>query len=179
MAELATLARPYANAAFDLARNADRLDEWSGMLSLLTAAAATPAIRALIQSPSTTREAKGHKLVDVLRDDLGDAGRKFVLVVALNGRLALLPEISAQFEVLKAQAERTLDVEISSAIELSDDQLERMTAVLQGRFDQEINITTKIDGTLLGGAVIRAGDTVIDGSVRGKLNKLSESLQRV
>ena len=178
MAELATLARPYANAAFDLARSNDRLDRWSRMLAVLSATSATPEARSLIGSPGLPSEAKAHRLIDIVRDELDDGGRRFVLVLADNKRLELLPEIAEQFEARKAEAEQVLDVEIASAVALSEAQMEGYAEALQRRFSQEVNVTTAVDPGLVGGAVIRAGDTVIDGSVRGRLTRLIEALQR-
>lgn len=178
MAELATLARPYANAAFDLARSSDRLERWSRMLGVLSTTARTPEAHALIGSPALPSEAKAHRLIDIVRDELDDAGRRFVLVLADNKRLSLLPEIAEQFEARKAEAEQVLDVEIAAAVELSDAQLNDYTQALERRFSQQVNVTADVDPGLVGGALIRAGDTVIDGTVRGRLTRLVEALQR-
>lgn len=178
MAEIATLARPYANAVFDLARTNDRLENWSRMLGLLSAAAQTPEARALIGSPAMPSEAKAHRLIDVVRDELDNGGRRFVLVLADNKRLELLPEVAAQFEARKAEAERVLDVEIAAAATLSEAQMNDYAQALERRFSQQVNVTAVTDPGLVGGAVIRAGDTVIDGSVRGRLTRLVEALQR-
>ena len=178
MAELATLARPYAKAAFDLARRADRLDRWSRMLGLLSAAAQTPEAKALIGTPALPSEAKAHRLIDLVRDDLDDAGRRFVLVLADNKRLELLPEIAEQYEASKAEAEQVLDVEIAAAVGLSETQMNDYAEALERRFSQQVNLGVAVDPSLVGGAVIRAGDTVIDGSVRGRLTRLVEALQR-
>ena len=99
-------------------------------------------------------------------------------VLADNHRLELLPEIATQFEALKAEAEKTLDVEITAAVELTDRQVDAYTHALRQRFDQDVNVSVDVNPELVGGAVIRAGDTVIDGSVRGRLARLVESLQR-
>ena len=178
MAELATLARPYANAAFDIARDAGALDKWARMLSLLAVAASAPQVRELIATPSLAAPVKADRLVQALGDELDITANRFVHVLAENKRLEILAEISAQFEVLKAAAEKTLDVEIASAVALTDDELGAFASSLATRYSQEINLTTRVDASLVAGAVIRAGDTVIDGSVRGKLAKLAESLAR-
>lgn len=178
MAELATLARPYAKAAFDLARSADRLERWSRMLALLSAAAQTAEAKALIGTPTLPGEAKAHRLIGIVRDDLDDGGRRFVLVLADNKRLELLPEIAEQFEARKAQAEQILDVEIAAAVGLSETQMNDYAEALERRFSQQVNVSVTVDPSLVGGAVIRAGDTVIDGSVRFRLTRLVEALQR-
>ena len=178
MAETATLARPYANAVFDLARSAGRLTEWSPMLALLARAVETDQVRELVAAPSFAPAVKAHRLIDVVREDIDDRCRRFVNVLADNHRLELLPEIAAQFEALKAEAERTLDVEITAAVELTDQQVASYAQALRQRFDQDVNVSVDIDPGLVGGAIVRAGDTVIDGSVRGRLTRLVESLQR-
>jgi F-type H+-transporting ATPase subunit delta len=179
MAEQATLARPYANAVFDLARSGNALDRWSRALSLLAAAGDEPAIRRLIDAPDQSAEVKAAKLVDVLGDELDDQGRNLVRLLARNKRLDLLREIHEQFEARKAEAERVLDVEVVSAFDLTAEQSERLRDVLQRRFSKEINLSGRVDPDVLGGVVIRAGDTVIDGSIRGRLGKLAETLQRI
>ena len=178
MAELATLARPYANAVFDLATERDGLERWSRMLGLAAAASREPAVQALIESPAISDERKAHTLIDLVREELDDAGRRFLHTLAENKRLPLLSEIGEQFEALKAEAERVLEVEIASAVSLSEDELKQFTDALARRFEREIQVSTVVDANLLGGAVVRAGDTVVDGSVRGKLDKLAESLAR-
>ena len=172
------MARPYANAVFDLARSADRLAQWSAMLGLLARTIGTDEVRELIAAPSLNPAAKAHQLIDVVREEIDDRCRRFVHVLADNQRLGLLPEIAAQFEALKAEAEKTLDVEVTAAVELTDVQVDAYTQALRRRFDQDVNVSVEVDPGLIGGAVIRAGDTVIDGSVRGRLTRLVESLQR-
>ena len=139
MAEIATLARPYANAVFELARSNDRLDKWSRMLGLLSATVQTREAQALIGSPALPSTAKAHRLTDVVRDELDAGGRRFVLVLADNKRLELLPEIAAQFEERKAEAEQVLDVEITAAVALSEAQVQDYVQALERRFNQQVN----------------------------------------
>ena len=178
MAEIATLARPYANAVFDLARSAGRLTEWSPMLGLLARTVETDEVKELVALPSLAPAVKAHRLIDLVREEIDDRCRRFVNVLADNHRLDLLPEIAAQFEALKAEAEKTLDVEITAAVELTDQQVASYAQALRQRFDQDVSVSVDIDPGLVGGAIVRAGDTVIDGSVRGRLTRLVESLQR-
>ena len=178
MAETATLARPYAGAAFDIAREADRLDQWSRQLASLAAAAAVEEVKDFIASPSLPGPAKAHRIIELLGDELGTDARRFVHVLADNKRLDITSEIAEQFEALKAAAERTLDVEIISAVQLTENQLKGFVSGLTERFGQEIEVETRVDENVVGGAVIRAGDTVIDGSVRGRIAKLTEALLR-
>ena len=178
MAEIATLARPYANAAFALAKQRDELPKWSRMLGLLSVATSTDEVQALINTPALSSEVKAYQLVNVAGEELNLGSRRFVQVLAENGRLDLLGEIASQFEALKANAERTLDVEIAAAVELSASQQAAFARALRQRFDQEVQVEVVVDAELIGGAVVRAGDTVIDGSVRGRLARLVDTLQR-
>ena len=177
MAEAATLARPYANAAFDVAKAHERLAQWSRTLALLAAAVATREAAALIGDPSLASEAKAHRLAEALRGELDERGRRFVQVLAANKRLPLLPEVARQFEARKAAAEAVLEVEVVAATELSAQQRESFSAALARRFGQAVSLSARVDATLLGGAVVYAGDTVIDGSVRGRLARLAGALQ--
>jgi F-type H+-transporting ATPase subunit delta len=178
MAELATIARPYANAVFDIAKERHAIDDWSRQLQLAAAVAAQPEIVEIIESPATTSIEKSNALARVCGEDLSREGKQFLQVLARNKRLHLLGEISEQFEALRAQEEASLDVEVVSAFPLSEPENQRLVAALGRRFGREIQLTASVDESLLGGAIIRAGDAVIDGSVRGKLEKLAESLQR-
>lgn len=127
-------------------------------------------------SPSRVAAQKAALFADVLGDDLGQLGRRFVALLAEQSRLALLPEIQRQYELMRAEHERVLKVEVVSAQELSAEALNKLIAGLAKRFEREVDITSRVDPTLLGGAVIRAGDTVIDGSVRGRLERLADAL---
>ncbi|MEQ8858262.1 MAG: F0F1 ATP synthase subunit delta [Pseudomonadales bacterium] len=178
MAELATLARPYANAVFDLAKSDRALDAWSRMLALLAAASVEPRVRRLLDSPDLAAQAKAHRLAELCGDELNDKARNLVGLLARNKRLDIIDEIRGQFEERKAEAERVLEVEVVTAYELGDEQAETLRSALQRKFDREVNLTGRVDARVLGGAVIRAGDTVIDASLRGRLDKLAESLQR-
>jgi F-type H+-transporting ATPase subunit delta len=178
MAEIATIARPYANAVFELAKRKRALDGWSRELAVLAAVAAEPAIVEVIDSPAATSIQKANSLARVCGDDLSREGKQLLQVLAGNKRLHLLAEISAQYEELRAQEQASLEVEVVSAFALDDGEQKRISDALARRFEREIVLTSRVDESLLGGAIIRAGDTVIDGSVRGKLEKLSETLQR-
>jgi F-type H+-transporting ATPase subunit delta len=178
MAELATIARPYANAVFELAKRKRALDGWSRELAVLASVGADPSIKDVIDSPAATSQQKANALARVYGDELSREGKQLLHVLASNKRLHLIAEISAQYEELRAQEQASLEVEVVSAFALDDAEQKRIADALARRFEREIVLTSRVDESLLGGAVIRAGDTVIDGSVRGKLEKLSETLQR-
>jgi F-type H+-transporting ATPase subunit delta len=178
MAEIATIARPYANAVFELAKKRRAIDAWSRELAVVAAVAAEPEIKDVIDSPAATSLQKANTLARVCGEDISREGKQFVQILARNKRLHLLTEISEQFEALRAQEQASLEVDVISAYPLDDAEQKRLTEALGRRFEREVLLTSRVDESLLGGVIIRAGDTVIDGSVRGKLEKLSETLQR-
>jgi len=176
MAELSTLARPYARAAFEYASDENALDDWLRELQLLTALVADPAVGTLLADPSLTTTALADTFCALFGDEIRGSRERFVRVLAENRRLALAPQILEQFTALKAQREQSIDVEMHSAFEVPDEVRERVASALSKRLERQVRVTTQTDEDLLGGVVIRAGDLVIDGSVRGRLNKLAEAL---
>lgn len=178
MAELQTLARPYAKAVFELARQSGTLPAWTGKLSALATAVQAPQIAGLIGHPRVTRAVLAETLTQGLGDALGPDGAAFVRLLAQNGRLKLAPQIAEQFEALRAQAEARVDVEIVSAAEVSGEQRSQLGAAIGKRLQREVAIDWKTDESLIAGAVIRAGDLVIDGSVSGELARLRGTLSR-
>ncbi|MCW8125392.1 F0F1 ATP synthase subunit delta [Microbulbifer halophilus] len=175
MAELSTLARPYAKAAFSYAQQASDLKGWGALLATAAAVSQSEKVRELLDDPQLTSDQRTDKFLSICADDLSDSGANFIRLLAENHRLALLPEISELFDALKAQAEATLEVEVVSARALSDAQSQKLTEALAKKFEREVHLHNSVDESLLGGAVIRAGDTVIDGTVRGRLAKLAEA----
>jgi len=176
MAELATIARPYANAVFELAKRDDALADWSRMLEVLTATTGYEPVIRLLDSPDLPATSKAFRLAEVCGDELDDRGKKFLQSLAEHDRLGLIGEVREQFEALRAEELKSLDVEVVSAFPLSDAQSDALKQALSNKFGKEIAIESRVDQGLIGGAVIRAGDMVIDGSVRGKLQKLAENL---
>jgi len=175
MAELTTLARPYAKAAFEVARSAKDLDSWSSSLALAAALTQQPSVAKLLESPTLTAEQKAAVLTDLCDDEINEKVQSFVSVLAENNRLGLLPAIQRLFENLKAQQEKFSDVKVISAFELDDSVEKALTEKLKTVLESDITLNTTVDNSLLGGVIVRAGDTVIDGSVKGRLNKLAES----
>ena len=176
MSELTTLARPYAKAAFGFALEEKSLDSWSDMLSFLSLVSKNDDITTILDSPSITREKAAEVVLSVAEGQIDDKGKNFVRLLASNGRLELLPEILTLFEHHKTEYEKTVDVDLTSAIELSDQQLTELAEKLTGKLGRKVNINCEIDPKVMGGLVIRAGDLVIDASIRGKLNELADSL---
>jgi F-type H+-transporting ATPase subunit delta len=176
MAELSTLARPYAKAAFQVAVQDGALDNWSKMLTLSAAVSADASVSVLLADPSLSSEQLASAFLGVCGDEIDAKGSNFVHLLTENKRIGLLPEIAEQFSALKANQEKTLDVEVTTAYELSPETLAKLAESLKTKLECDVKLNTNVDQSLLGGAVIRAGDTVIDSSVRGKLVKLAESM---
>lgn len=180
MAELRTLARPYAEAVFELARGGDKLAEWSGALDTLAAIVANEDVDALIGNPGVDDRDLAEAIVSIAGKALtapgGGQAENLVRLLAENGRLRLLPEIAAQYAGLRAAAENRVDVEVRAAGELGEKQRKALAEALEERLARQVSLSYTIDEDLIGGAVIRAGDLVIDGSVRAQLARLNREL---
>jgi F-type H+-transporting ATPase subunit delta len=176
MAELSTVARPYAKAAFDHARDGQALETWSDWLTRLGRVVAEREVQKLLSSPKLTTERKIALVVEVADVTLDDAAQRFLATLGDKGRLVALTAIAEQFERLRAELEKRVEVTVVSAYELDDKQQQKLSGALKKRLKREISITTQVDPALLGGVILRTGDTVIDGSVRGRLTRLSEAL---
>lgn len=174
--ELRQIARPYARAAFEHAREHDALESWSAQLGALAVAASDPRVDQLLRDPRQSRERHGAILQYVLGDQLDAAASNLVRLLADNGRLAALPDIADEFERLRAQAENRVDAEAVAAHELDAAQQERLAEALGRRLDRQIRLTTRVDEQLIGGVLVRAGDWVIDASVRGRLQRLADRI---
>ncbi len=176
MAERATIARPYAKAAFEAARDAKSFAQWSKGLHLAAEIVADPRAAALVKNPELTAPDVADFVIGIAGAPLDQEMQNFVRVLAENHRLLLLPEIVAHFEALRAQVENTVEVEVISAIELDAAQAEKLRQALHIRLKREVHMHNSVDAGLIGGAVIRAGDLVIDGSVKGRLERLRTEL---
>lgn len=176
MAELTTIARPYAKAAFVFAKEQGALDKWEKMLGLAAAVAGDASMRAYLDQPELDDAAKVSAFAEVCGDELDESGRNFIAQLAHNKRLPLLPVILELFHALLAAEQQFTDVELVSAFEMDDAVAEKLVAALKKRLGTDVNVTTSVDQSLIRGVLVRAGDTVIDGSVRGRLNRLAEQL---
>jgi F-type H+-transporting ATPase subunit delta len=176
MADLSTLARPYAKAAFELARDAKRFKEWGEALDALAAAVKSPEIAGLIGHPALFKGDLADVLSKALSGTLGEEGRSLVRLLVENNRLKAAPFIAEQFEALRAEAESRIDVEITSATAIPPAQQEKLADAVSKRLQRDVVVEWKTDESLVAGAVIRAGDLVIDGSVKGELEKLRTAL---
>jgi F-type H+-transporting ATPase subunit delta len=177
MAEVRTIARPYAEAVFKLAKAKGELAAWSDMLQLAAAVASDDRIRALIGDPKFSARRLGELFLGICGDNLDDEGRNFILLLAENGRVAILPEVSELFEQLRARYEGVLDANIISAFAMSEAQLKDLVADLEARFKRKIEPRVSIDPELIGGVKVEIGDEVLDVSVRGKLEAMAVALK--
>jgi F-type H+-transporting ATPase subunit delta len=176
MADKSTIARPYAKAAFEEARDRGRLGPWSQALRTAAAIVGDSRVEALLGNPRVTPEELATLVTEIAGPQLDEEGRNFVRTLADNRRLALLPQVSALFDELKSEAEGVIDVTVTSAAPLDDSQREKLTAALQRRLRRSVRMQCDTDPTLIGGAVLRAGDLVIDGSLRGRLERIAYEL---
>ena len=177
MSNINTLARPYAKAAYEFASVAGQVDAWSAMLALTADSVTEPVIIKELGDPKLTRDGKVAFLKKLCEGNIDETFGNFLSVLGENGRLILLPMVTELFEAFKAEANRTVEVEIESAFELRAEQLQTLAAALSKRLDRTVQPKAIVNPALIGGLHIRAGDLVIDGSVRGKLNKLAEALK--
>ncbi len=178
MSDLTTAARPYARAVFELARDTGGFAEWSDRLGLLAAVILDPQMSAILDAPNLGAAQRSELILKVCGDEVGEPGGNLVRLMAENGRLKLVAEVAALYEVLRAEAEGKVEAQVISAQPLSDEQRAAIAASLSKRLGSDVSLSVEIDEELLGGAIIRANDLVIDGSVRGRLNKLASQLAR-
>lgn len=178
MSELTTTARPYARAVFELASAAGTLDAWSEELQLMAAVAHDPQMIALMDSPKLTAEQRADMFNQVCAEHTSDGGQNLVKLMAENGRLAALTDVAVLFEIMKNEAQGQVDAQMVSAQPVSDEQQSSIVASLTKRLGREVRLSVSVDESLMGGAVIYAGDLVIDGSVRGRIDKMSLAMGR-
>tara|TARA_Y100001956_G_scaffold66368_1_gene67872 strand:- start:197 stop:778 length:582 start_codon:yes stop_codon:yes gene_type:complete len=168
MSDLTTIARPYAKAAFDFAVEKGELDQWSQMLSFAAEVAQNNDIHNLLSS-SLTAEKLAEVFIAVCGEQFDEFGQNLIKVMAENGRLMAFPDVCKEFLLLKQEHEKEIDVEVTSAVELSEEQRADISSKLEQRLARKVQLNCSIDETLLSGVIIRAGDLVIDNSARGRL----------
>lgn len=176
MSEAITAARPYAQAVFDEAQKQQDLKGWSEVLNAGATAVVDPQAAMVIASPRISHAQLEEVMMALCGAKSGTAQGNFVRLLVENRRLALLPEIAGLYEALRAEAEQSLEVTVTSAFELTDAQKQKLTEALKKRMNRAITLDCKIDKQLLGGIVIRAGDKVIDGSVTTRLGEMAHAL---
>jgi F-type H+-transporting ATPase subunit delta len=180
MAEKSTIARPYAEAIFQTAQASGQLKEWSAMLQTVLLITADADMQNIIGNTSVNKGQLAQLIIDIAgsgkKSVMTDKGCNLVKLLTDNRRLDVVAEISEQFETLKAEAEKTVEAEIVSAQEVSAEQQKLIAQKLKDRLGREVSLKCTVDESLMGGAIIKAGDMVIDGSVSSQLNKLSVEL---
>ena len=176
MSEANTIARPYAQAAFDQAQQLKDLKGWSEVLINLAELLSIPDVQAAVGNPGIAKSKIETIMLELCGKQLNANQKNFIRVLVDNGRLNVSVEIAEMFEALRAEAEKFVDVDVVSAFELSEAQKQKISAALKARMDREIKLSCKIDKALLGGVVIRAGDKVIDGSAHTRLGELATAL---
>ena len=176
MAEISTVARPYAQAVFDLAKDQENFSAWSGALAVLSAVASDPTMQALTRGARVDREQISTLFIEVCGKHIDDNARNLVRLLAQNARLEVLSLIATHYEVLRADAERVVEAELETPLPVTKAQQKKIILALEERLGRKVNLATKTNKGLIGGAVIRAGDLVIDGSVQAQLQKLAGAL---
>ncbi|MDR3478134.1 MAG: F0F1 ATP synthase subunit delta [Gammaproteobacteria bacterium] len=172
--KMTTIARPYVAAAFEYALAKKALPAWEAMLLAAANLTIDPRVTVLLASPGVTTDQLGDFYCDILASYLDAEMTNFIRLLAENNRLSVLPDIAALFKEARAAQEKTMIVEVQSAAPLEEAYKQKLVTALTKRLQRQVELQCEIDPALLGGVLIRAGDTVIDGSIRGKLNRLNE-----
>jgi F-type H+-transporting ATPase subunit delta len=178
MTDFTTAARPYANAVYDIANQAGALDSWGDALANLSTLVSDVQMSELLNNPGMDKQQKGDMLIQVLGDKLGEQQKNLVKLMAENGRLSIMPDVRDQFEVARAKAENKVEAEVVSAFELTAQQTDELVNTLKNKLGCDVTLTTTVDESLIGGVVIKAGDTIIDASMKSQLDSLALSLGR-
>jgi F-type H+-transporting ATPase subunit delta len=176
MSELTTVARPYAKAAFDYAVDNKAVSQWLDMLVFAGEVAKNEEIKNILSS-AMAADKLAELFISICGEQLDQAGQNLVKVLAENGRIKALPDIALLFTQYKAEFDKEVDVEVTSAVKLSKKQQTEISASLEKRLARKVKLHCSVDAAIVAGVIIKAGDTVIDGSVRSKLNRLSDALQ--
>ena len=175
MSELTTIARPYAKAAFDFALEKGQLDKWQGMLQFSALVAENDEVSGYLTSSLSSQQV-ADLFIAICGEQLDQFGQNFIRVMAENKRLSALPSVLDSFLTLRAEHEAVKDVFVTSATKLTEAQAEKITTAIQKKLGKAVRLTTSVDSSLLAGVIIRYDDTVIDGSSRGQLSRLSQEL---
>lgn len=176
MAESTTIARPYAQAVFELAKETGQLDKWSESLAFVSSIVSNADMVVLLGNPKLSSDTKADVMISVCEGKVDASVNNLLRTMSENDRLTVLPAVHSIFEELKAEAEKTVIAEITSALPVDDAQISKLSNALKARLGCDVEVTCSVDESLLGGAIIRAGDMVIDGSVAGQIERLSIDL---
>jgi len=178
MKDLTTAARPYAKAVYDTASESNTVDSWGDALTNLAAVISDEQMNKLLERPDLGKAEKGELIIKVLGDKLTDKQQNLVRLMAGNSRLKLMPDVLEQFEAARAKAENKIEAQVTSAFELTAAQISEIVNTLKNKLGSDVTVTTSVDASLIGGVVIKAGDTIIDASMKSQLDSLALSLGR-
>ena len=176
MSELTTAARPYARAVFETAEKSGELAKWSESLEFMSAVASNEDVKQLLASPKMAKQAGADAFLKLCDGKLDDQAENLIRMLAENNRLSLLPEMSALYEVLKDEAEGSVEAQVTTAKKLTKAEEEAISKALKKRMGRDVKLNVSVDDSLLGGAIIKAGDLVIDGSLKGRLSKMTAQM---
>jgi F-type H+-transporting ATPase subunit delta len=176
MSELATLARPYAVAVFKRAKETDSAKAWSKNLAFLAAVLSDKSISGVIDDPKIGKSALSTLLLDICEGQLEPEGQNFLKLLIENNRLSLVPKIMELFETYKAEDEGSIEIDVTTAFAFTDEAKKKFSSTLKKIFGKKVNMKVAVDSALIGGVLVRAGDQVIDASVRGQLQQLAQRL---
>ena len=176
MSELTTAARPYARAVFEMAEKSGKLSEWSDQLGFMGGMASNDQVVDLLASPKMAKQSGADAFIQLADGKLDNEAKNLVSMLAENNRLSLLPEMSLIFEVLKGEAEGSVEAIVTAAEKLTQDEEKSIADALGKRLGRKVKLKVSVDKALLGGAIIQAGDLVIDGSLRGRLAKMTSAI---
>lgn len=176
MSEKITIARPYAQAVYELASESGNSSEWSEVLALLSQVVADEQMQVLLGSPKVSAEQLFDIVTSIGGQNLSKQGQNFIKVLISANRLQFAPHIAELFETLRAEAEGVVDVQVCAAYQLEQAQQDKIAEAIAARLGKKVKISATVDSSLIGGAIIRANDAVIDASIRGRLNELANNL---
>jgi F-type H+-transporting ATPase subunit delta len=176
MSELTTAARPYARAVFEMAKETNTLADWSSSLSFMGAVATNEQVVTLLETPKMAKQAGAEAFIQLCDGKLNEKAKNLVKTLAENNRIKLFPDISLLFEILKDEAEGSIEVMVKTAKKLTKAEEKSIATALKKRLGREVKLKVSVDKALLGGAIIQAGDLVIDGSIQGRLKKMTTAM---
>ncbi len=176
MSELATLARPYAAAVFKRSKETGTTEQWSKSLAFMSAVLKDKEISVVVDNPKVSKERLSALMLDICQGQVDEEGANFLKLLVQNNRLTLAPTISELFEACKAESEGYVDVDVATAYAFSKEEKQRFTSTLEKTLSKKVHMNVTVDKSLIGGVVVRAGDRVIDGSIKGQLQQLAKRL---
>jgi F-type H+-transporting ATPase subunit delta len=177
MSELATLARPYASAVFKRAKETAATEKWSKNLAFMSAVMGSEEMSSVVSNPKVKKDRLTDLVLDICHGLIDIEGSNFLKLLLQNNRLILLPHIAKLFEELKAEDEGYIDVDVLTAFAFTKEALQKFAATLEKTLSKKVHMNVAVDKSLIGGVLVRAGDRVIDGSIRGQLQHLQKALQ--